>query len=62
MAQNGNSSLFVTNPLHKDKKQKELDLLKYNILKWVKQEPKKVAKFKVRKGSHLLVIDPAMYI
>ncbi len=56
---NGNSSLFVTNPLHKDKKQKEFDLLKYNILNWVKQESKKVAKFKTRKGSHLLVIDPA---
>ena len=54
-----NSSLFFKNPLFKTKEDKEYKQLKDEILSWVKESSPKVKKTPKRKGSHLLVIDPA---
>lgn len=53
------ASLFFVNPEYKDQLQKENDLLRKEILTWVKSKAPKAKKFKPRTGKHLLVIDPA---
>lgn len=57
---NKKSSLFFKNPQFKDEVTKELDLLRKEIVDWVKFEaPKRVIKKREQKGEHLLLIDPA---
>jgi len=56
----GNSSLFFKNPNFKEEQEKQIELLKKDLVKWVKSNAplKKQKHFRI-KGKHLLLIDPA---
>ena len=56
---NNKSSLFFKNPLFKSQENKDFEKLKEGVLDWTKATSTKVKKFNKRKGSHLLLIDPA---
>ena len=53
------SSLFFKNPSFKTEEDKGYIKLKDEILSWVKESSPEIKKTEKRKGSHLLVIDPA---
>jgi hypothetical protein len=57
---NKKSSLFFKNPNFKQEEEKELDLLRKDLIKFVKSEAPKI-EYKKRKqnGDNLLLIDPA---
>jgi len=57
---NKKSSIFFKNPDYKEKQEKELDLIRKELIEMIKSEipNKKISSNRV-KGKHLLLIDPA---